>query len=812
MRFALRQLLKHPGFTGLAALTLALGLGVNLALFAYFNEQFLRPLRVSKPEELWAILPADASGQPRFFNTSRYYYEAVREHKGAFRQIVGYARDGATFRSQERWEELRLLLVSGDYFEFLGVPPLLGRALLPDDEKPGAAPVVVISHRFWRRQFQEDPGVLGQALDLSGRKVEVVGVMPEGFTGMQSFNRPPELWAPARKDGAFNWTPGYELVGRLDPRISPAQAAASLASVVEEVTERLTREQVADASGNIAGFTQVAVKPAGRGEIPAEWVNADTYTPFRLAALGTALVLFIATSNLASFALARVLQRRKEIATRMAVGATRWAVGRQLALEGLLLAGLGGVGAAVSLGWVSRLLPVLMPATFPGSIALHVDIRVFAMACGLALLVGLVFSAVPALRAAAFDPMEALKGGSHGGAMERRWPWGRILVVVQIASSFALLSGALLCFQSFYRQVNLEVGFPADRLLLATVNLWELGFRDADAGREAEDIRGQLARLPGVEAAGLLAQTPFSGFGDTKLSSPDPNWIPGYTPPNGGAVETGFEHIGRDAFQALHVPVLQGREMTETDFAQHRLTALVNESFVRKFWPEQTPLGKEITLRRVNIYQVIGVVPDVRLEARAGPTQPTIYFSATDQLGHQPTFVLRVARNPAAIIPSVRAVLRNAHPRLGESDIMTVREAMGHSLYRERKAFSFLGWLGGSGLVLTALGIFGTVAYTVSQRTREFGIRLALGASRQDLFRQVLRSGAATAAVGTCGGIPLAIWGAMLLRHSSYSVETALLPAMAITAAVTTLATLAACCLPARWAAKTNSISELASQ
>lgn len=812
LRLGLRMLRKNPGFTAVAILTLALGVGVNLALFARFDEELLRPLPVSKPDELWAILPSDQSGQPRFFNCSHYYYEAVREHPGAFERVVGRAKDAASFRSRDSWKKVKLWLVSGDYFDFLSVRPLLGRTLVREDERPGAVPVAVLSHHFWRQNFDEDTNVLGKTLELDGRLVEVVGVMPADFSGMQNYGNPRDLWIPASMDGSFDFVaPGYEIVGRLDKSISPKQAADSLASVVQAVTERLTRDKLWVYSSNVAGFTRVAVRPAGRGDIPPEWINVETYRTFALAAAGTLLVLLIALLNLASLALARALRRRKETATRIALGAGRWRLVRQVVTEGLMLSVIGTIGAGLMLGWVSRVLPAFMPAAFSRPVSLSLDARVLVAAAAMALLSGVVFSVLPAWRATRSDPLEALRDpDGYPGTLVRRWPWRRVLVVFQIAGSFVLLTGAVLCISAIYRQVRANVGFDQDRLVLAQADLWEAGFHENEATAKAEALRQRLAALPGVEAVGWFTTEPFHDFAQT-LVSDNPNWIPGYTSPVGVQIETGSAQVGPNTLRALGVSVLQGRDMTDADFARNRLVAVVNESFVKKFWPEQPALGKEITLLRVNNYRVIGVVADARLEKPEAPARPTIYFS-NDRRGDfttRPTFVLKAKRNPDALVASVRAVLRSEHLNPAAGAIMTMRQAMSSSLYNERKALEFLGWLAATALGLTMLGIFGTVSYSVSQRTREYGVRMAIGASHRNVLLHVLRSGTVTAMAGIGAGIPLALWGAAVLRHSSYSVDSSVTPALVLTALAVMLATLAACLIPAWRATRINPMKAL---
>src|SRR6266542_2139588 len=406
---ASRTLGKSPAFTAVAVLTLVLGIGVNLALFALLNDEFLRPRPVLRPGELWAICPADSSGKQCGVSFARPYYEAVRNNKGAFNGIVGYARIFLKLRTQDGWDPVVAQLVSGDYFDFLGVQPVIGRGFLPEeDDKAAAHGVVVISHRFWRRHFHGDRAILGSTLTLNDQILEVIGVAPPDFNG---FGAPlSDFWLPTSLENALDEIADYTLLGRLTDDVSPVNAAESLTTVVREVARSMNTgvSPAYDQYGHSQAFTRVRLVREGYGSLGPEFDRNFIVKEFRLGALATVLVLIIAATNLANLLLARGLGRRKDLATRLALGATRWVLVRQLMLEGVLLAALGSVCAVLLLRWLGPSLPALISVAVYKETPLLPDVRVVAFAIASALLVGAGFSVLPVLEATRFDPVAGL--------------------------------------------------------------------------------------------------------------------------------------------------------------------------------------------------------------------------------------------------------------------------------------------------------------------------------------------------------------------------------------------------------------------
>src|SRR6266487_3172711 len=617
LKFAVRQLLKNPGFTAVAVLTLALGIGGNLALFAILNELLLRPKPVANPDELWAIAPADSNGQPIAVFVGRPYYEAIRQHTRVFKGVVGYAGITEKLRTKEGAERISAELVSGDYFSFLGVTPALGRGFLPEeDAKPGTHSVAVISHTFWQGQFGGAADVIGKTITLNDRLVEIVGVAPGEFAGLDFMQ--PTLWMPTSMEKLIGEPARYHVVGRLaESKLVPA-AVEMLAPVVAEVSSRGIIPGY-EYYGHALNFQGARLEPIGRGSlglVPKQGILGF----LKFAGAATVLLLLIASANVASLFLARALQRRKEMATRLALGATRGVLVRQLVGEGILIAALGTAGALLAFSWIGGIITQF--ASWWRGPALHpvFDLRLFIFAAGSLLLVGIGFSLFPALSATNFQPFSALKDAQGTEGSDRKRAWLRhTLIVAQIVGSLMLLCGATLCLRSISKQLAVDIGFRSDRLAIAPLNLERIGFTTNTLAAELAEIARRISLIPGVEHVGLSASEPLDG----RQSSIAPGELEDYENPDpGSAIFFDYIEVGPDVFAALGVPVLRGREIGHTDLELDRRLALVNESFVNKFWPGQEPLGKRIQSRDV---EVIGVVKDVRYSRFVIPPKPMMF-------------------------------------------------------------------------------------------------------------------------------------------------------------------------------------------
>ena len=801
LRFAIRQLLKNPGFTAVAVLTLTLGVGVNLALFAMLNELVLRPKPVANPDELWAIEPATATGQPIGFSVSRAYYEAVLQNPRVFKSVIGYAGIMPKLRTEEGAEVLYAELVSADYFSFLGVTPVVGRGFLPEeDAEPGTHSVAVISHAFWQSQFGGAADVIGSTVTLNGKVVEIVGVAPREFAGIDFVQ--PALWIPTSMEKLLNLHQWYRFVGRLGDPAQAQTARAALAPVVAEVTGRGMIPGY-ESYGYASIFQGVRLEPIGRGSLGVASNRKEILDFLKVAGVATVLVLLIAGANVASLFLARALQRRKEMATRLALGATRGVLVRHLVGEGILIAALGTAGAAIAFSWIGGIITQF--ASWWRGPALHpdFDLRLFIFASGSLLLVGIGFSLFPALRATDFQPFAALKDAEGGEGSDRKRTWLRhTLIVAQIVGSLMLLCGATLCLRSISKQLAVDVGFRSDRLAIAPLNLERIGFTTNTLAAELAEIARRISLIPGVEQVGLSASEPLSG----RYSNVGLGELEDFQNPDGGPILFDIAEVGPDVFAALGVPVLRGREIGHTDIELDRSFALVNESFVNKFWPGQKPLGKRIQSLDV---EVVGVVKDVRYSRFVIPPKPMMFTMRWKEGLLHPHLLIRAKRDPRQLISGVRAELARIHPKLLQGEICTLRDTMKNALGIQHTALRILGFLGGLALALSMIGTYGVMAYLVTRRTREMGLRIALGATRGAVMKLILTAGLRLGFIALAIGLPLAISAAGVLRHQLAGVSPFDPPSFIAVATCVVVALICACWLPARRASKVDPMEAL---
>jgi predicted permease len=802
VRYALRMLARSPGFTAVAVLTLALGIGANLALFGILKEMLLRPKPVARPGELWSIVPANRAGQTVGENLCRPYYEAFRKDKGVFKGIIGYAGIEPKLHTRDGWERIEAQLVSEDYFSFLGITPVLGRGFLPEEgAQAGAGVVAVISHAFWKRQFAGMKDVLGKTVTLNNTVVEIVGVAPKEFTGLDL--QSPCLWMPANMEPVLGALTVYEFVGRLAEPELAATAEDHLTPIAAEVEKELD-------GGNdprwypystSPDFHRIRLEPMGRGLLGTSrsLLKPKIVNFLKFAAIATVLLLLIACANVAGLFLARALQRRKETATRVALGATRYDLLRQVVCEGVLIAAGGTLGALLAFSWVSRTIMQFV-TWWPGMpLRLVPDVRILLFAAGAVLAVGIGASILPALQASVFEPFAALKDGG-GAGRERLW-LRHGLIVTQVAGSLVLLCGAMLCLRSMSKQLAVDLGYDHDRLITVPLDLERIGFTEDTFGPQLAEIIRRMTSIPGVEQA---CATPVHLMGgrkthlDVSAYQGDGYRLEGYNLPNDETVELGFyPAVGADMFTAIGIPILRGRDFSQDDIDAGRKVAIVNESLVQKYWPNQDPLGKFIYRR-----EVIGVVKDACFDEYDEHLEPTVFWITKKKELLHANLLIRTTGDARHVLTAVRGELGRIHPKLAQGKVCTVRDLIRDALAFQHTSMRILGALGVLALVLASVGTYGVMAYVVSSRTREIGIRMAIGATQGNVMWRVLSTGLRLWLIATAIGIPLALAGAVVLRHQIAGISP-FDPAsfIAVTGAVL-IALVAACWLPARRAAK----------
>jgi predicted permease len=821
LKFALRQLLKNPGFTAVVVLTLALGIGANTAIVSFIDRVFLRPLRVEKPNELVMVKYRRDTGSTddSFIHP---LYLSLRDQSRVFSGLVAYWGIMADLNVGNTARQVMGLAVSGNYFSVLGVKPDLGRGFLPEeDQTPGTHPVAVISHELWQRQFNGDPAVLGQTLRLNDYSLTIVGVAPAEFTGTYA-GTGPALYVPlsvwAHMNGIaldkreYDW---LKLLGRLEPGISREQAQAGLRVLAEQI----------HAVEPINTPTEIILTDGSRGT--NVWGEKNLWWPFALLQAITAMILLIACANVTNLLLARGTTRQKEMAIRVAVGASRGAVIRQLLVESTLLALLSGACGVLLALWLTHLLRGAIPIADLLSIPVGMDGRVLAFALAASLATALVCGLAPALRASRPGLVAALNDGAGRVRMlTRRWSLRNLLVVVQVAVTLVVLAVGALCIRSLGKLRMADPGFDASRLVAVSVDLGRGPGRNAEAHRVLTDLRERVAAFPGVQSVSLASRVPLSEGGRNKTGA---KRIDNFQIPSGEEfVSWEYTLVGPGYFQTLGVPLVRGRDFTPQDGPGAPKVMIVNELMAQQYWPNQDAIGKRVTLGWDEVREVVGVVQAVKLHSIREEPIPMSFWPLAQPMevkslppalqaayAVRPVMLVRLAGDPKAVVSLVRKELESTGVPPTACDVRTLTERLSDLLAPQRMIGGILNVFGLVGLLFAATGVFGVMAYEVNQRTREIGIRMALGAQWGDVLEVIVRKGAILTLAGlglglVVSAVPIALLEAFMpeIRQTDqyflYGVHAWDPLTYAVAALVVGLAALAACWLPARRAARVD--------
>ncbi|CAN5891249.1 ABC transporter permease [soil metagenome] len=792
LRYAGRQLLRTPGFTLVAILTLALGIGATTAVFSLANALLFRPLPVAEPGRLVTVQEQRSGSVAQVMSETAVPYDRYLAYEEATREVFSglAAQRYASFSLRAREEAIAVsgVLASGSYFGVLGVRPALGSFFTTDDE-----PAVVLSHLLWRERFGADPAVVGQTVYLDSRPYTVVGVAPHGFGGT-FVGVISELWIPARSyrtEAGAEWFAGWVVpFGRLRPGVEPARAAAAVDAVAKRIPPDEPQTQVRGA--RLEPMT--GVPSGGRGAVVG-------FFGMLLATAG--LVLLIASANIAGMLLARAVARRREMAVRLAIGAGRRRLVRQLLTESLVLFLFGGAaGLALTFG-AMRLLGRFQPP-FPVRIEFDVapDLRVLGFALLIAAATGILFGLAPALQASRPELVPALKDGTaSGGSQSGR---GRSLfVAAQLAMSVLLLVTAGLFVRSLQRGLAVDLGFEPDGVLVATTNLAPHGYDEARGQAFYQQLLERVQALPGVEGAALAELALLGG-------SQHSNDIEAVDEGAGGAREigSGYNVVSPEYFETMRIGLLAGRFLTPADRAGGAPVVVVNQTLAERLWPGERPLGKRFRMSSTE-WEVVGVTRDGKYNFVNEPPRAFSFFPFAQQYAARMTLHVRAAGNPAQTLEQIRQEVRALDPNVALDSAMPLPALVGFSLFPQRFAAFLVGIFGLVGLLLAGVGVYGVLAFQVAQRTREFGIRLALGARAGDVIRLVVGRGALLAAAGAVVGLVLAAIVTRFLQGFLFGVS-ALDP---ITFAGVPLAlgavALLASYLPARRAARVDPVEAL---
>jgi predicted permease len=804
LRFALRSLRKNPGFTAVAVLTLALGIGANSTIFSIINGILLKPpAGVVDPSRLVVIYTSDYSSGP--YGTSSYTdFAAVQAETSVFSGVAVYDLRRLSLAVGDEAEMITGQTVSGGFFSMLGAVPAAGRLLGPDDARvPGTEAVVVLGHALWQRRFGGDPAVVGRDVRLNGHTFRVVGVAAPGFGGLLQ-GIAVDAWIPATmipvlypgsEDLTNIGSRSFLMAARLRPGVTLPQARARLAALARERFEQFPdRWRTVSGEGRrltVLPESQTRVPPQGRG-------IALSAAAILLVAVG--LVLLIACANIANLLLARASRRRREIAVRISLGATRRQLVRHLLAESLVLAAAGaGVGLLLT-QWLTGAAAAVRVRTIPVRLQLDlgVDARVLGFTALVAAVTGVAFGLVPALRASRPYLVAELKGEAAAG--RRRWLSLRSgLVVVQVAVSLVLLVGAGLFVRSLGRAEAVNPGFDPSNTVLLTFDLQSNGFSEEQGRLFYQQLLQRARALPGVEAATLAQAVPLGNCCSRRGTT-----IEGYTARPGESTEINWNLVGPDYFRALGIPLVQGRDFTPQDRVGAPLVAIVSQAFARRYWPGQRPLGKRLSVSGPQgpFAEVVGVVRDGKYRSLSEDPLPFLYLPFGQEYRSPMTLYVRASGDPRPLVPLLRREVKTLAPALPIMSPTTLEDAVSVALLPHRIGAALLGLLGGLATLLAVLGLYGVLAYSVTQRTREFGIRGALGADRRRLVAQVIGEGMLLSAAGSAIGLLLAIALTRLVRGFLFGVSPLDPAAFGAMTLLIACITLVASWLPARRAAR----------
>lgn len=815
LRYALRQLLKSPGFSAVAVLTLALGIGANTAIFSLVDAILLRPLSgVDDPDRLVAVYTSDFSST-RYGTSSYPDYLDYRDRTDVFSGLAAYVETSINLSSGSEAERTQGAIISGNYFLVLGVKTRLGRPLLPEDDKNyGAHPVAVVSYETWQRRFGADHSLVGKMVVLNNHPFTLVGVIAEGFRGT-SLRSVPEVWVPmsmltqlepSRTPQILErrGTRWLSLIGCLKPGVKIEQAQAGIDTIAAQLAQAFPETN--------RGTLQRPDQPRPMTLVPASVAmisprmrdTAQRVSQLSMVAVG--FVLLIGCANVANLLLARAHRRQKEIAMRFALGARRSRIIRQMLTESLLLFLVGGgVGLLFALWLSDLLLSTNLFAAFAG-LRLGLDIRVLSFTLLVSVLTGLVFGLVPALQASRSNLIPALKAvETADGSLLRRYGVRNLLVVFQVALSLVLLIGAGLFLRSLQKAYATDLGFSADTALLVSVDLERQGYDEGRARTFYEQIRERVAALPGVRAASLADSVPVDPRGSRTGVA-----IEGYTPRTGEDMELNFNVVDHHFLEAMGLSLVRGRNFTEQDRMPRPRVTMVNETMASKYWPGQDPLGRRVRLGRnqESSLEIVGVVKTGKYRNLREDPMPYMYFPF-GQNRTRMTLLVRTVGNPVALLPAVRSEVQRLDKNLPLFDIRTLDEHLGRALAQERTNAQLVGLFGLLALILAAVGVYGVMSYAVTQRTREIGVRMALGAHTDDVMRLVVGYGMRLSILGVVIGLVGALSLTRFISSLLYQV-TASDPATFIAVALLLGAVaLLACWLPARRAAKVDPVVAL---
>jgi predicted permease len=808
IRYGIRVLLKSPGFVVAAVLSLALGIGANTTIFTMVNSIFLTPLPVEKASELLFVYGTDSNNANNvlgaFLPISYPNFSDYRQQNDVFVDTGAYSFPlPASLAGGEKPTPIMTQLVSGNYFSLLGVHIPVGRAFLPEeDQTPGAYAVAVLNYRFWQRRFGGETSIVGQTIRLNGHPFTVIGVAPAGFEGTFGVISP-DVWVPvmshpflvANSLGVDNSRRllFFNVFGRLKPSVSIGQARAAL----QTIGKRLEEEYPVDNKGR-----NVGVLPLREATIPPTFRSIVMQGSVLLTVI-VGLVLLIACANIANLMMARANARRREFTVRIALGSKRSRLIWQLLTESVLVALPGGVLALLIAVGGRNLILSFLPATISTNVNMSIDTTVLAFTFGISILSGIIFGLVPALRASNPDLVTELKERSGSSAPAGRFNSRNLLVFFQVALSVVALVSAGLFVRSLNNAQKVDLGFQKDNLIVAGYDLTSNGY-DEGRGRQYHKLLiEKMKSVPGVASVTLAASAPLtpafqrSVFPEAQENVNSPSGVLVFT----NSIVPGY-------FETLRMPLLRGRDFSDDDRQGGMLVAIINDTMAKKFWPNQGALGRRFKFYGDSEFRTVVGIARTSKYVFIGEDPQSMAYVPLDQM-YSPTMALQVRVNgqPEALKGTIERELRALDRDVAVNNVMTGPELLDTSLFTQRMSATLLSIFGGIALVLAAVGIYGVMSYSVSQRGPEIGIRMALGADRDKVLRMVLRQGMTVVAAGLAIGLLFGLGISRLMARLLYGVGTGDIATFGTTAVVLFLVALVANYLPARRATRVDPVA-----
>jgi putative ABC transport system permease protein len=795
VRFALRTMARKPGFTAIAIIIMALGIGANTAIFSLVRAVLLRPLPFADPDRL-VMVWEDASkyGFPK--NTpAPGNYADWKARNDVFDAMAAFRFRDFNLTGDGHPEKIYAYAVTADFFPILGVDPVLGRVFTPEEDRPEAGNVAVISYPLWQSRYGGDPGIVGRDILLSDEKYTVVGVMPRGFQLLDFMGMEIRLWVPARFTQRTLTNRGshyLQVVARMKPGVTLDQANNN----IKTISAQIARDNP-DQGGDLAAFV-VSLRDELTGE---------SRRPLIVLLIAVAFVLLIASANLANLLLSRALSRSKEVAVRTALGATRGRLVRQLLTESVLLSFAGGIAGVAVAFWSFEFLRHLVPPGLSLFVDLRIDTLVLVFTLALAVITGMVFGLAPALQSLKVDLNETLKqGGGRTNLSAGHRRLQNAMVVGEVALAMVLLVGAGLLIKTFARLSDQYASLRAESVLAVRTQLPDKRY-EQPARRFAfyKQVLEHVKALPGVVSAGYTTSVPLDWKGGTNGIS-----IEGRPVERGVNYDANHRQISTDYFTTIGIALKRGRLFNEGDHEQSLPVAIVNETMAREFWPGEEVLGKRFKTSEPNSSDpwitIVGVVADLKQMGAEAPAKPEMYFPF-QQVADQPWYaprdlVIHTSVAPTSLAQAVTATIHEIDPDQPVSDIRTMKDVLGQEFGQRETGTTLLGVFAALALLLSAIGLYGVLSYFVSQRIPEFGVRMALGAQSRDILWLVLKRGMGLAMLGLAIGLAASFALTRLMQSLLFEVSASDPMVFAMIALLLAAVAFAACVIPARRAMK----------